>query len=173
MVHHIEEGRVTQEIVVNSQRLMILDVYADWCIPCQMLSPILAELDKKYNDLEIYKLNADESENFTTLNNITSIPTLIFYKDGEEKDRIVGVASMDDLEKIVATKKVTLIDDGTIENAWGSSVIDDEGNETKKNVLIEKGIIKNYLVDQFNSKKMNTKLIAKYNLNYLCIIKKN
>ncbi len=64
----------------------------------------------------------------------------------------------DDLEKIVATKKVTLIDDGTIENAWGSSVIDDEGNETKKNVLIEKGIIKNYLVDQFNSKKMNTKL---------------
>ena len=107
MVHHIEEGRVTQEIVVNSQRLMILDVYADWCIPCQMLSPILAELDKKYNDLEIYKLNADESENFTTLNNITSIPTLIFYKDGEEKERIVGVASMDDLEKIVEGYQVS------------------------------------------------------------------
>lgn len=107
MVHHIEEDRVNQEIVVNSQRLMILDVYADWCIPCQMLSPILAELDKKYNDLEIYKLNADESENFTTLNNITSIPTLIFYKDGEEKERIVGVASMDDLEKIVEGYQVS------------------------------------------------------------------
>ena len=61
----------------------------------------------------------------------------------------------DDLGKKIATPKVTLIDDGTIEDAWGSSIIDDEGNETKKNVLIEKGILKNYLVDQFNSKDMN------------------
>ena len=60
----------------------------------------------------------------------------------------------DDLGKKIATPKVTLIDDGTIEDAWGSSIIDDEGNETKKNVLIEKGILKNYLVDQFNSKEM-------------------
>ena len=101
MVHHIEEDRVNQEIVVNSQKLMILDVYADWCIPCQMLSPILVELDKKFNDLEIYKLNADESSNFTTLNNITSIPTLIFYKDGEEKERVVGVSSIENLSQIV------------------------------------------------------------------------
>ncbi|MBR2678006.1 MAG: TldD/PmbA family protein [Bacilli bacterium] len=60
----------------------------------------------------------------------------------------------DDLGKKVATPKVTLIDDGTIEDAWGSSIIDDEGNKTKKNVLIEKGVLKNYLVDQFNSKEM-------------------
>ena len=63
----------------------------------------------------------------------------------------------DDLGKKVATNKVTLIDDGTIKDAWGSSIIDDEGNETKKNVLIEKGILKNYLVDQFNSKEMKHK----------------
>ena len=64
----------------------------------------------------------------------------------------------DDLGKKVATKKVTLIDDGTIKNAWGSSIIDDEGNKTKKNILIEKGVLKEYLVDQFNSKIMHTKL---------------
>ena len=61
----------------------------------------------------------------------------------------------DDLGKKVASSKVTLIDDGTIENAWGSSIVDDEGNPTKKNILIEKGILKNYLVDEFNSKEMN------------------
>lgn len=61
----------------------------------------------------------------------------------------------DDLGKKIATDKVTLIDDGTIEDAWGSSIIDDEGNKTKKNILIEKGVLKNYLVDQFNSKEMN------------------
>lgn len=63
----------------------------------------------------------------------------------------------DDLGKKVATKKVTLIDDGTIDAAWGSSVVDDEGNETKKNILIEKGILKNYLVDDFNSREMKMK----------------
>ena len=63
----------------------------------------------------------------------------------------------DDLGKKVATTKVTLIDDGTIENAWGSFIVDDEGNESKKNILIEKGILKNYLIDQFNSKEMKLK----------------
>ena len=63
----------------------------------------------------------------------------------------------DDLGKKVATDKVTLIDDGTIENAWGSSLIDDEGNKSQKNVLIENGILKSYLIDDFNSKEMNSK----------------
>ena len=107
MVHHIEQERVSEEIVINSQRLMILDIYADWCVPCQMLSPILTELDKRYSDLQVYKLNADESENFLTLNNILSIPTLIFYKDGEEKERVVGLESMEKIENIVKAYGLT------------------------------------------------------------------
>ena len=63
----------------------------------------------------------------------------------------------DDLNKKIATDKVTLIDDGTIPSAWGSFIIDDEGNESQKNILIEKGILKKYLVDQFNSKEMHMK----------------
>ena len=63
----------------------------------------------------------------------------------------------DDLGKKVATDKVTLIDDGTIKDSWGSFIIDDEGNESEKNVLIENGILKKYLVDQFNSKEMKMK----------------
>lgn len=57
----------------------------------------------------------------------------------------------DDLNKKIATDKVTLIDDGTIKDVWGSSIIDDEGNDTQKNVLIENGILKKYLIDDFNS----------------------
>ena len=63
----------------------------------------------------------------------------------------------DDLGKKVASDKVTLIDDATIKDAWGSSIIDDEGNETYKNILIEKGILKKYLVDQNNANKMKMK----------------
>ena len=63
----------------------------------------------------------------------------------------------DDLGKKVASDKVTLIDDGTIEDEWGSAIVDDEGNPTHKNILIENGILKKYLVDQNNEHKMNMK----------------
>ena len=55
----------------------------------------------------------------------------------------------------VASDKVTIIDDGTLDDYWGSTNIDDEGNLTKKNILIEKGILKRYLIDTLNNRKMN------------------
>lgn len=61
----------------------------------------------------------------------------------------------DKLNTRIGSDKVTLIDDGTITNTWGSNSIDDEGNVTKKNILIENGILKNYLIDDLNNRKMN------------------
>jgi TldD protein len=55
----------------------------------------------------------------------------------------------------VASRLVTAIDDGTIPNGWGSSNIDDEGNATTRNVLIENGILKNYMVDKLNGRRMS------------------
>ena len=55
----------------------------------------------------------------------------------------------------VASEVVTAIDDGTIENAWGSANIDDEGNPQQRRVLIEKGILKSYMVDELNARRMN------------------
>ena len=60
-----------------------------------------------------------------------------------------------DLGKKIASDKVTLIDDGTIPNAWGSNFIDDEGNTTQKNILIKNGILKSFLVDELHQNKMN------------------
>ncbi len=63
-----------------------------------------------------------------------------------------------DLEnKKVGTEKVTLIDDGTLSGEWGSNVIDDEGEKTEKNILIENGILKNYLIDRYSAIHMNNK----------------
>lgn len=58
----------------------------------------------------------------------------------------------------VASTLVTAIDDGTLKNEWGSLNIDDEGEETKRNILIENGILKSYLVDKLNARRMNHKL---------------
>ena len=60
----------------------------------------------------------------------------------------------DKLGQVVANKKVTAIDDGTIPNAWGSLNIDDEGAETKRNVLIEEGVLKSYMIDKVNGMKI-------------------
>ncbi len=54
----------------------------------------------------------------------------------------------------IATTKVTAIDDGTIPNAWGSINIDDEGTPAQRNVLIENGILKSYMIDKFNGRRM-------------------
>jgi len=61
------------------------------------------------------------------------------------------------IDEKIASPLVTAIDDGTIENAWGSSNIDDEGFESRKNVLIEKGILKKYMVDRLNGRRMEMK----------------
>lgn len=60
----------------------------------------------------------------------------------------------DKIGQQVASKLVTAIDDGTIKNGWGSANIDDEGNETTRNVLIENGILRNYMVDKLNGRRM-------------------
>ena len=61
----------------------------------------------------------------------------------------------ENLNEIVASPKVTLVDDGTMEGLWGSNCIDDEGYPTNRNILIENGKLKTFLVDKINSKKMN------------------
>ncbi|MGL5354205.1 MAG: TldD/PmbA family protein, partial [Clostridium sp.] len=60
----------------------------------------------------------------------------------------------DKLGQQIASSKVTAIDDGTISNAWGSTNIDDEGNKTRKNILIENGILKSYMIDKLNGRRM-------------------
>lgn len=63
----------------------------------------------------------------------------------------------DKLGEQIASTKVTAIDDGTIPNAWGSINIDDEGNKSQKNILIEDGILKSYMIDKLNGRRMNMK----------------
>lgn len=101
MIHHIEERQINEEIVKNSHKLSIIDFFADWCMPCQMLTPVLNELDKKYKNLEVYKINIDEAPNVAMTYNINSIPTMIFFKNGEEVERKVGLESIDKLSRII------------------------------------------------------------------------
>lgn len=101
MIHHIENERILSEVLKN-EKLVIVDFFAEWCGPCQMLSKILVEIEKEYSEkLEIYKVNVDESQECAMRYGITAMPTLLFFKNGEEVERQVGYLEKDELEKIV------------------------------------------------------------------------
>lgn len=105
MVHHIEPGQIIDEVLKN-EGLVVVDFFATWCAPCQMLAPVLIELDKKYGDeVEFYKVNIDESEDSAIRYGVSSVPTLIFFKDGEEIDRQVGFADEDELSNWIEEMK--------------------------------------------------------------------
>ena len=62
------------------------------------------------------------------------------------------------LNEKIASSKVSIIDDGTLKSKWGTTVYDDEGNKTRKNVLIKNGVLKGYLIDYLNNRKMNMEI---------------
>ena len=77
--------------------LTLVDFYAEWCGPCKMMGPVLESLD----DVNVLKVNVDDNEELSTEYRIMSIPTLMFFKDGEKKEEIVGFHSKEQLEEIL------------------------------------------------------------------------
>lgn len=82
--------------------LTLVDFYATWCGPCRMIAPIVEQLaDKFQGKVRVAKMDTDEAQQTTASLQITSIPTLILFKDGKELKRIVGVKDMDFLSNLL------------------------------------------------------------------------
>ena len=85
--------------------VVLVDFWADWCMPCKMMAPILNEVAEATDGTAtIYKLNVDEQQQVAAQYGIRSIPTMILFKDGKEVERIVGVKSKEAV--IASIKKV-------------------------------------------------------------------
>ena len=68
----------------------LVDFYADWCGPCRMVSPIVDEIAEERRDITVGKVKVDDENALAMKYGVMSIPTLIVFKDGKEKARIVG-----------------------------------------------------------------------------------
>lgn len=81
------------------KKLILVDFWAVWCGPCKMQLPVIEELAKEVNDIDVGKLDIDDQENqeIAAQYNITSIPTIGIFKDGEMIKRMVGFQSKDKL----------------------------------------------------------------------------
>lgn len=89
---------------VIKQGLVVVDFWADWCGPCRALAPTIEELAGEHPEITFAKLNVDEHPELASRHGVMSIPTLMFFVDGELKDSSIGV-----VPKTVIEKKLELL----------------------------------------------------------------
>lgn len=91
--------------VINAKGLAVVDFYADWCVPCKMMAPIIEALSEQFSDVKIGKLNIDNNNKTAEKYHVMSIPTILFIKDGNVVETFVGAVSKDKLENKIAEYK--------------------------------------------------------------------
>lgn len=84
--------------VLGSSTPVLVDFWAEWCVPCHMVSPVVEEIGREKDDaLQVVKLNIDENPEITRRYGIMSIPTLMLFVSGQERARLVGARGKDAL----------------------------------------------------------------------------
>ena len=98
---HLNEENFRKE-VIESEKPVIVDFWAEWCMPCRMLTPIFEELSKEYgNRMKFAKLNVDEVPEIAQAFGIQGIPTLLIFHKGKVIERIVGLLPKERLGEII------------------------------------------------------------------------
>lgn len=107
---HITVIEVTDQTfeqeVLNSDIPVLIDFYADWCVPCRIFSPIVEEVAQENSDIKVVKVNVDESQAITTKYQIMSMPTLVVIKDGNEVARSIGIISKSEILDMISRKGI-------------------------------------------------------------------
>lgn len=94
-----------EEILNVKNKLIIIDFFADWCMPCKMLGPVYEEVSNIYTDIEFCKINIDLNEEIVSKYEIDSVPTLLFIKNGVVINQEIGFRNENELKELVEKYK--------------------------------------------------------------------
>lgn len=97
MLKHITTSEFEEE-VLNYQGKVLVDFFASWCGPCQMLTPVLEKIDDEIESLKILKINIDEETKLAIENKVEVVPTMILYNNGKVEKRIEGYREAQELK---------------------------------------------------------------------------
>lgn len=87
--------------VLDSDKTVLLDFWASWCMPCRMLSPVVDEIAEENSSIKVGKVNVDEQMELASQFGIMSIPTLVVFKNGQKVDSSVGVVPKEKILSMV------------------------------------------------------------------------
>ena len=90
-----------KEEVLECSQLVLVDFWASWCGPCKMIAPIVDELCQTRQDIKVCKINVDEQFELAVRYQVSSIPTLMFFKDGKVVRRAVGLRDKAEIEQLI------------------------------------------------------------------------
>ena len=90
-----------EQEVLKADKPVLVDFNADWCGPCQMMKPIVEDFAKNHDNCKVVSVNIDEEDILAAKYEISSIPCIVVFKDGEEVARKIGVQSAKKLEKML------------------------------------------------------------------------
>jgi thioredoxin 1 len=99
MAIEITDGNITG--ILNNNSIVLIDFFALWCGPCKMLGPVIEEIYNDNQDIVVGKLNVDNNSSSANKYGIRSIPSLLFFKNGEIVERAVGFKNKNELQSII------------------------------------------------------------------------
>lgn len=99
LIHVTKENYETE--VLHSEKVVLLDFYADWCGPCKMIAPILEEIAAERDDVTVGKINVDENMELAMQFHVASIPLLVVMKDGQIVNKSLGYCPKEEVLALI------------------------------------------------------------------------
>ena len=98
-IQHFDEANFQEQI---KKGVTLVDFYADWCGPCRMMTPVLQQVaTQNQGKAKVGKINIDDAQRIASESQVTSIPTLILYKEGKEVGRLVGLRDAKAIQQFI------------------------------------------------------------------------